>query len=76
MMLVLAAMMMSAGPVMDSPVVRLSGAEASFRATAVIRRGYAFGRGHKPPSHGAHQRVTQLTDSAGQPVPAIITDFE
>jgi len=60
----------------DSPVIRTPLAQAAFTATVTIRRGVAIGRGHKPPKGSVHLRTAQLTDSVGQPVPAVITDFE
>ena len=53
-------------------------APAATRATASIRviSGVSFGPGRSARVPGATRRSTRLTDSQGQPTPAIILEFQ
>ena len=73
----LATLLASASPAGDSPAVRFTGASAAFSASVTIRRDAAeVGPGKGNGNGYGHVRKAELTDSAGQPVPALITDFE
>lgn len=74
-MLMLAIMVASVVPAGESPAVRSTGASSSFTASATIVRDVAEAGPGRSRGRG-HVRRGELANSAGQPVPAIIVDFE
>ncbi len=76
-MLMLLALSMAAAPASASPAQRFdTAAMASFTASVTIRRGAGVGHDKPPPPTAHEARMTTVEDTAGQPHPALVYDFE